>query len=188
MAIISGIVGLVKGGRKVWSAIKKPRPRVKATIKALGAAAGTVGSFAAADLLAGQMTRAMTGPAGLGGLPALPGLGAMGGGVPTPGLRAGEGGYLPEVIDKSLLRTYYRAPKGYVVVANRATGEVYAVRRDVARRLKLWKPAAKPPISATDYKHFKRNRIIEKKLRKIAGPIYKKHSSAATGGKKGRSK
>jgi len=97
------------------------------------------------------------------------------------GLNAPLASGLPEflkqyALDPAQLRSYLRAPKGYVIVHD-AAGNAYALLKQVARMYHLWKPAAKPPISATDYKHFKRNKIIEKRLKKIAGPALRKHTT-----------
>jgi len=79
-------------------------------------------------------------------------------------------------LDDAYLKPYYRAPKGYVVLKD-SQGRPFAVNKAMARAMGLWKPSAKPPISATDYKHFKRNKTIEKKLKKIAGPLLRKHTT-----------
>ena len=111
------------------------------------------------------------------------------GGLPVPWFK-GPGGKLqmpwndPRIpdylkqfaLDDAYLKTYVRAPKGYVILRD-SSGRPFAVNKQVARSMGLWKPAAKPPISATDYKHFKRNKTIEKKLRKIAGPVLRKHTT-----------
>lgn len=81
-------------------------------------------------------------------------------------------------LDDSYLRVYYRAPRGYVIVRD-AQGRPYAVLRQIARQFGLWRPAAKPPISATDWKHYKRNQAIEKKLVKIARPALRHHTRPA---------
>lgn len=81
-------------------------------------------------------------------------------------------------LDDSYLRVYYRAPHGYVVVRD-AQGRPFAVLRPVARMFGLWRPAAKPPISATDWRHYKKNKQIEKKLIKIARPALRAHSRPA---------
>lgn len=88
-------------------------------------------------------------------------------------------------LDDSYLRVYYRAPRGYVIVRD-AQGRPYAVLRQIAKQFGLWHPAARPPISATDWKHYKRNKAIEKKLIKIARPALRAHSrpSAAKKGRK----
>lgn len=103
---------------------------------------------------------------------------------------AGVGTGLPDflkayALDASQLRSYLRAPKGYVIVHD-ASGQPFALLKKVAQMYHLWKPAAKPPISATDYKHFKRNKTIEKKLKRIAGPIYRKNTTRKCTPKKGR--
>lgn len=83
-------------------------------------------------------------------------------------------------LDDAYLKPYYRAPKGYVVLKD-SSGRPFAVNKQIARSMGLWKPSAKPPISATDYKHLKRNKVLEKKLKKIAGKLLtKSHSSRGT--------
>jgi len=79
-------------------------------------------------------------------------------------------------LDDSYLRVYYRAPKGYVIIRD-ASGKPYAVLRKIAQQFGLWKPSARPPISATEWKHYKANKRIEKKLVKIARPALRKHST-----------
>jgi hypothetical protein len=87
-------------------------------------------------------------------------------------------------LDDSALQVYYRAPRGYVIVRD-SNGRAFAVLKQVAKQFGLWRPSAKPPISATDWKHYKRNRQIEKRLLKIARPALRKHSRPATS-KRGR--
>jgi hypothetical protein len=83
-------------------------------------------------------------------------------------------------LDDAYLKVAYRAPKGYVVVRDNS-GRPFAVNKVIAKQFGLWKAAAKPPISATDWKHYKRNQIIEKRLLKIAAPaIRHKHKSTRT--------
>jgi len=79
-------------------------------------------------------------------------------------------------LDDSYLKTMVRAPKGYVVVRD-GNGRPFAIPKVVAKTFGLWRPAAKPPITATEWKHYKRNQQIEKKLIKIAKPALKKHHS-----------
>jgi len=81
-------------------------------------------------------------------------------------------------LDDAYLRVYYRAPRGYVLLRD-ANGKPYAVLKQIARSFGLWKPSAKPPISATDYKHYKRNKAIEKKLVKIARPALRRYGSTS---------
>lgn len=79
----------------------------------------------------------------------------------------------PYSLDDSYLKPYYRAPKGFVVLRD-ASGRPFAVQKEIAKFFGLWKPSAKPPISATDWKHYKRNKAIEKKLQRVAAPVIAK--------------
>lgn len=176
----------VKYGPKLFGGIKK-LVKFNKGVKKAAIGAGILGAGAVA-------ARAISGPSDQ--LPALPGIAqnqaiqaAGPGGLPVPFFK-GPGGKLqmpwndpriPEylkqfALDDAYLRPYYRAPKGYVIVRD-ANGRPFAVNKKVAQQFGVWKAAAKPPISATDYKHYKRNQIIEKKLRKIAGPALRKHGT-----------
>jgi hypothetical protein len=183
-----GLVSLFKGAKAAWYAVKKAKPKVKKLGAGMLSAAKTIGTFAAADLVGSQMSKALAGPAGFGGsLPALPGMGGLSALTSRPG--ASIQSAMPDVLDTSVLKTYYRAPKGYVIVRDPSSGSVVAVRKAVARAYKLWRPARKPPISASDWHHYQRNQALEKKLLKIAGPAYRKHHTKHAGGvpaKKGR--
>ena len=91
-------------------------------------------------------------------------------------------------IDDSHLRIYYRAPKGFVIVKD-PQGRAYGLPKTVAKQFGMYKEPAKPPISATDWKNYKRNQTIEKKLLKIAKPALKhhghrSHTTAVVKGKK----
>lgn len=177
-SIAKGIKGVVKGNKLIKKAV-------------IGT--GLVGGGIAVNKLASG---------GQGGLPALPGnLPALqnaaiqqqgAGGLPVPFFK-GAGGKLqmpwndpriPEylkqfALDDAYLRIYYRAPRGYVIVRD-ANGRAFAVNKKIAQQFGIWKPSAKPPISATEYKHYKRNQAIEKKLRKIAAPALRKAHGRAT--------
>jgi len=127
-----------------------------------------------------------TGGGGRGaGLPALPGGGGMMPAmanapmVPAGGPDVGMGNrsifrndpnvaeaLKPYAIPMRDLRTYHRAPKGFVIVRD-AKGDPYGLPKQLARAYGLWKPSAKPPISATDWKAFKRAASVSKKLNKI---------------------
>lgn len=72
----------------------------------------------------------------------------------------------PYAIPMRDLRAYYRAPKGFVIVHDQA-GDPFGLPKQLARAYGLWKPSAKPPISATDWKAFKRAASVSKKLNKI---------------------
>lgn len=81
-------------------------------------------------------------------------------------------------LDDSALKVYYRAPKGYVIMRD-PQGRVYGLPLQIAKQMG-YKVAAKPPISATDYKNFKRAAVIEKKLMKIAAPAIRRHQRKHT--------
>jgi hypothetical protein len=132
------------------------------------------------DLVTGAATSAATAAVeqGVGGLP-VPWWKGPGGGLQMPWNDPQVATYLKQFsLDDSYLRVYYRAPRGYVIVRD-AQGRPFAVLRQIAKQFKLWRPAAKPPISATDWKNYKRSKQIEKKLIKIARPALRAHSRPA---------
>jgi hypothetical protein len=186
---IAGVAGVVKGAKKIWSKIKKPMPKVK--VSAATAAGLGVGGLA--------MGQSLVPVSSSGGLPSVPlGPSAAGttaaisstspGGLPVPFWK-GPGGKLqmpwsdprvPEylkqfALDDAYLRTYYRAPKGYIVLRD-ASGRPFAVNKAIARQFGLWRPKRKPPISVSDWSAFKKAQRVEKKLRKVAGPALRKYS------------
>lgn len=115
---------------------------------------------------------------GPGGLP-VPWWKGAGGKLQLPWNDAQIAEYLkPYALDDAYLKPYYRAPKGFVVVRD-GSGRPFAVKKEIAKFFGLWRPTAKPPISATDWKHFKRNKAIEKKLTKVAAPVIAKARKAA---------
>lgn len=69
-------------------------------------------------------------------------------------------------LDDSALRTYYRAPKGYVVVRDE-NGRPYPLRKDVARRIGWWRPSAQPPMSVTEWQSLKRSNKVVRTLKKM---------------------
>lgn len=187
---IAGGIGLIKAGKKLWYKIKKPVPKVQVqstTGQIVGSTYAmpsyqSINQGSLPTLPSGMQTvsSSSSAPPAFGApyMAALPvPQGQSSGGLPW---WKGPGGKLqlpwndPRVpaflksfaLDDSALRVYYRAPKGYVVVRD-PSGKPYAVLKSVARSFGLWKPARKPPISATDWKNFKRNQAIEKKLKKI---------------------
>lgn len=164
---------------------------------------------AASTALATTATTALTKYTGGGSvstLPALPGISSTAvstlpktGGI-IPGWR-GPGNKLqlpwndpriPEylkqfALDDAYLKVYYRAPKGYVVVKD-ANGRAFAVNKVIARQFGIWRPARKPPITATEWKHYQSAQRIEKKLKKIAAkacrprrPAARAYASASAG-------
>jgi hypothetical protein len=190
MSIFSSILGGIKGAKSIYYALKKPVPKsIKTVVKTLASGAGVVGTYAAADVLAGQLSKGITGPGGF-GLPALNVGGQVAGGLSALTSRAGASiqQAMPDVLDTSVLKVFYRAPKGYVIVRDPATGSVVAVRKAIAKAYHLWRPARKPPISASDWHHYQRNQALEKKLLKIAAPAIRHHHkrAAPVSGRKGK--
>ncbi|MEJ2746294.1 MAG: hypothetical protein P8123_11525 [bacterium] len=140
----------------------------------------------------GSAPAAMPSYAGGGGLPALPVAQTKAiqstspGGLPVPWWK-GPGGKLqmpwsdpriPEylkqfALDDAYLKTYYRAPRGYVVLRD-ANGRPFAINKAMAKSFGLWKPRKKPPISVSDWQAFKKAERVEKKLKKIAGPALRR--------------
>lgn len=196
--LVDVATSLIPGGGLIKTAVKAVVPAVASIFTKKGAAtvAAGVGGAAAAtlggNLLGGGGSKAMVPYSSSGGgLPALPGLAAAGttaaiaatsaGGLPIPWWK-GPGGKLqmpwndpriPEylkqfALDDAYLKTYVRAPRGYVVIRD-ANGKPFAVNRFIAQKFGLWRPTAKPPISATDWKHFRKNKLIERRIRKNFG-------------------
>lgn len=177
-----GILGAARAVNKI--------PVVGTALKAVpGVGTALTVAGAAASL------SSMVGRGGGGGLPALPS-GAMGG-LPVPGMGApatmGDRSIFrndpnvieavkPWAISKANLKTYYRAPKGFVIVYDQA-GDPYALPRKMAQWLKLWKPAAKPPISVGDFQALKRADRTAKKVKKILAMTTRVDRNIAKGGR-----
>jgi hypothetical protein len=138
---------------------------------------GLLGDILAPAITSG-VTNALTTAQGAGGL-SLPWWKGADGKLQAPWNDPRVPEYLKQfALDDAYLKTYVRAPRGYVIVRD-ASGRPFAVNRQIARQFGIWRPAAKPPISATDWKHYKRNKAIEKKLVKIARPALRAHSRPA---------
>lgn len=69
-------------------------------------------------------------------------------------------------LDDSFLKTYFRAPKGYVVVKD-GNGRPFPLLKTVARQLGLWKAAKKPPISVRDWESLKRGNKAVNKIKRV---------------------
>lgn len=61
-----------------------------------------------------------------------------------------------------------KAPRGFVIVDMPDGSGKKAVLKSVARKLGLWRPRKKPPISASDWSKLKKVDRIKKKAKKIA--------------------
>ena len=60
-----------------------------------------------------------------------------------------------------------QVPRGYVVVIDPATNQKVGMLKSVARHCKLWKPARKPPISASDWRCLQKANSTVKKLDRV---------------------
>jgi len=73
---------------------------------------------------------------------------------------------VPFTLDDQFLRFTLRAPKGYIVA--RIPGiKPFPLRRDMAIKFNIWRPAKKPPISVTDWESLKRADKVIRKLKVV---------------------
>lgn len=94
--------------------------------------------------------------------------------LPSNG-RSGNGtsmmlnGCLPgQVVVQPGVETRLKAPKGFVIVDMPDGSGKKAVEKTLARKCGLWKPAPKPPITASEWKTLKKADRVKKKAKKIA--------------------
>lgn len=167
----------------------------KPIVKVAAGAITAIGAGAAVNQIS-QPSGGLPALPGAGGLPALPGTQTammQSQSVGTLPFWRGAGGKLqmpwndPNIpamlrqfsLDDAYLRQSVRAPHGYVVVRD-AQGRPYAVERSMAIKMRIWKPARKPPISAGEWNKYKTSQRVAKKLLKIAAPeIRKRHRATA---------
>jgi len=167
---------LRKVGKVAATVSRSPIGRVAGLVPGLGtvvSAAGLAGgAYSAYSALSGGSQ-----PAGLpappmgvsGGLPAMPGGGGFAGAA-GPGDRSIFRND-PNVVEALKawaiplrgLRTYYRAPKGYVVVRDNV-GDPMGIPKQMAKQYFGWKPAKKPLLSVRDTNAIKRAGTAIKKL------------------------
>jgi len=172
----TGVVGdIVGGGMDIVAAVG--RNPVAQMLPGVGLASSIVGGTRA-------ITNVFDGGGGATMLPALPSAGfgqGFAGFDPNPGVMPrGPGGKLsipftnpnvppqfePFVIDDQFLRISLRAPKGYVVIRLQGI-KPFPMRRDMAIKFGVWKPAKKPPISVTDWESLKRADKVIRKLKVV---------------------
>ena len=116
---------------------------------------------------------------GLPGLPTAPGMGDRSIFRDDPNIIEA---LKPYAISAANLKTYYRAPKGFVIVHD-VNGDPYALPKKVAQWARLWKPSPKPPISVGDWQAVKRADRTVKKVRKIMTTIARVDKATGKGGK-----
>tara|TARA_Y100000310_G_C20686271_1_gene819238 strand:- start:1597 stop:2112 length:516 start_codon:yes stop_codon:yes gene_type:complete len=64
-------------------------------------------------------------------------------------------------------KTIHKAPRGYVVVTDPATGRKVGMLKGVASKCGLWKAPRKPPIKASDWRCLMRAEAVTKKLDRV---------------------
>lgn len=85
------------------------------------------------------------------------------------GMAYGDQGLIPQsVVVEPIQKVQNTAPPGYVIVDMPDGSGKKAVLKEVARKLDLWKPRSKPPISASEWKKLKAADRVKKKAKKIA--------------------
>lgn len=89
----------------------------------------------------------------------------IGGGMSPSGLP----GFPTEIITEPIMDTINRAPRGYVIVEHE--GRKIAMLKEVARKFGYWKPAAKPPISATEYRQAKAAGRVANKVARLSSAL-----------------
>lgn len=168
--------------RKIGGAASKlarsPIGKAAGLIPGVGTVVSGIG-LASAGYSAVQAVRGAVGGGGGAGLPALP-MAAGAAPMPMPGAgfpgAAGMGQRSifrddPNVIEQLKpwaipmrgLRTYYRAPKGFVVMRDQV-GDPYGIPKKMAQAYLGWKPAKKPLLSVRDTSALRRAGVAIKKL------------------------
>jgi hypothetical protein len=110
-------------------------------------------------------------------LPALPGMPEALPGMPGANVHAGERSFFhndpnivaalqPFAISMHNLKQSFRAPKGYVI-RHDEKGDPYGIPKHLAKKYLGWRPGAKPPFSAGDWRAVKTAHHVGKRLRKV---------------------
>lgn len=86
----------------------------------------------------------------------------------------------PFALDDRYLKTYYRAPKGYVVLRD-ADGKPFPCLKMAARKAGVWHPSAKAPISIGEWQAVKRADRAVKKIRRHMTRITRVDNSVSRG-------
>lgn len=100
-----------------------------------------------------------------------PGAGAPFPTYPTRGPVAAQAPQTAEFLKQfqlpsSSIRLVPRAPAGYVVLYD-ASGQPFAILKQIARAFKLWRPKQKPPISVRDWNALKRGARTVNKMKRV---------------------
>lgn len=84
----------------------------------------------------------------------------------TTGIASTQAGCPPVVVPVEIIGRA-KVPRGYVVVVDPRTKQKVGMLKAVARHCKLWKPARKPPISASDWRCLQKANMTVKKLDRV---------------------
>lgn len=166
---------LLRGGTAATRAVANT-PIVKQVAKALpyGATA-----YALGDSIFNRGGGTLPALPGLPGLPTAPGMGDRSIFRDDPNVVEA---LKPYAISAHNLKTYYRAPKGFVIVHD-VNGDPYGLPKKVAQWAGLWRPAHKPPISVGDYQSLKRADRTAKKVKRIMTMVSRVDKNIGKGGK-----
>jgi len=137
-------------------------PGVRTAVKATGIGATVLG-VGGALIPQGSKMPALPGMPGAGGFPGQAGPGDRSIFRDDPNVVEA---LKPYAIPMRGLRTYYRAPKGFVVMKDQV-GDAYGIPKAMAKMYLGWKPAKKPPISVGDWSKLMGARRTMKKLGKV---------------------
>jgi len=77
------------------------------------------------------------------------------------------------MIGFSALRTFHRSPSKKHVIVHPTPTQTFALEKGLARKWGLWKPSAKPPISAGDWHAITRANHVIKKLKHMGSEVRK---------------
>ncbi len=87
--------------------------------------------------------------------------------VATPGQNGAAVAGCPPVVVPVEMIARAKVPRGYVVVIDPKTKQKIGMIKVLAQKCKLWKPARKPPISASDWRCLQRANMTVKKLDRV---------------------
>lgn len=138
-------------------------------LRVLGAGATAYGAYTGVQSLLGGGGGGGGGNAGplsvgpMGPMGPIPGMGSRSIFRDDPNVHAHLKQY---AISERFLKTYYRAPKGAVILKDEA-GKPYGLPKAVAKMYGMWKPAKKPPISVTAWTAFQHSKHVMKQLASI---------------------
>jgi len=180
-AMIRGVTAVAKvvGRNSVVAtrAVAKT-PLVRSVVKQTAIGAGIYALGNAVTGGGGSSLPALPG-GGMPGLPSAPGMGNRSIFRDDPNVIEA---LKPYAISAANLATYYRAPRGFVIVRD-SNGDPYALPKKIAQWAHLWKASPKPPISVGEMQALKRADRTAKKVKKILSLVTRVDSNVGSGGR-----